>query len=404
METTVSDHTNTHSNTTPALDQSTELYRRIVETTTEGVVVINMERKITFVNPGALEMFGYSREEMTGHLIAEFLDIEEARKRGIANLDMTRKYRMEVCFLRKDKTQLWVTNNSNPIFDDHGVQIGVLGLLTDISEHHHQQLEIQKQNDSLIRTNLELAEARQSAEESTRLKSEFLATMSHELRTPLNAIIGYTEIQLAGMTGDLNEEQRDYLLRTLVNAENLLRLINDVLDLSKIEARRITIIEKPFVLTDLIKNVVYQMKGLAEGKLLALETVIDPAMPETVVGDYVRIKQMLVNLVSNAVKFTDQGRIEIRIERAEPDQWLLHVTDTGIGIPTHAQEYIFDEFRQVDGTSQRKHSGTGLGLAIVRQLATLMGGTIRVKSRIGEGSTFTITLPFRTEPVPATPA
>lgn len=387
-----------------ALEVNAQLYQRIVETTTEGVVVIDMERKITFVNPRVLELFGYSREEMIGRMIAEFLDIDEARKLGVVNLDMTRNYQNEVCFLRKDKTQLWAMNHSNPIFDDHGTQIGVLGLLTDITERRQQQVETQRQNESLIRTNLELAEARQSAEESTRLKSEFLATMSHELRTPLNAIIGYTEIQLAGMTGDLNEEQRDYLLRTLVNAENLLRLINDVLDLSKIEARRITIIEKPFVLTDLIKNVVYQMKGLAEGKLLALETVIDPAMPETVVGDYVRIKQMLVNLVSNAVKFTDQGRIEIRIERAEPDQWLLHVTDTGIGIPTHAQEYIFDEFRQVDGTSQRKHSGTGLGLAIVRQLATLMGGSIRVKSRIGEGSTFTITLPFHTEPVPATPA
>jgi signal transduction histidine kinase len=256
---------------------------------------------------------------------------------------------------------------------------------------------MQAQNESLLRANRELAVARRNAEESTRLKSEFLATMSHELRTPLNAIIGYTEIQLAGMTGELNEEQTDYQMRTLVNAENLLRLINDVLDLAKIEARRITLTEKPFVVSDVIKSVVYQTKVMSEAKLLLLDYYIDPTLPTSVVGDYLRIKQILVNLVSNAVKFTDAGRVDIRVERVGDKNWELNVTDTGVGIPTHAQEYIFDEFRQVDGTSQRRHGGTGLGLAIVRQLATMMGGSVRVRSRIGEGSTFTINLPLVTE-------
>ncbi len=377
-------------------------YRQIVESTTEGVMMLDLTGKVTFVNQRTLEMFGYTRDEMMGKVASEFLQPQEAQKSNIYNLDITRPYQNEVCFVRKDNTEFWVMNNSTPIHDTTGKQIGVLGLLADITQRRRDRLEMQSQNESLVKANRELAVARRNAEEGTRLKSEFLATMSHELRTPLNAIIGYTEIQLAGMTGDLNDEQRDYQMRTLVNAENLLRLINDVLDLAKIEARRISLSEKPFLLVDVIKSVIYQTKGLAESKELPLQYKIDPAMPETLVGDYVRIKQMLVNLVSNAIKFTDSGLIEIRVERESETNWVMHVSDTGVGIPAHAQEYIFDEFRQVDGTSQRRYGGTGLGLAIVRQLTTMMGGTIRLKSRVGEGSTFSITLPFIHEPVAAT--
>ncbi len=229
-------------------------------------------------------------------------------------------------------------------------------------------------------------------------KVQFLATMSHELRTPLNAIIGYTEIQLAGMTGELTGEQEDYQKRTLVNAENLLAMINEVLDLAKIEAGRVEIINKPMSLRELLDEVMYQTEGLVAEKCLHLEALLDAQLPETIVGDYTRIKQIALNLVSNAVKFTESGAVKVEIGQVDQATWSLVVTDTGVGIPPHALEYIFEEFRQVDGSSRRKQGGTGLGLAIVRKLAILMGGNVRVKSGLGQGSTFTVLLPLVTEP------
>jgi signal transduction histidine kinase len=243
----------------------------------------------------------------------------------------------------------------------------------------------------------ELVVAKDVAESATRLKSQFLATMSHELRTPMNAIIGYTEIQLAGMTGDLSDEQRDYQERVLANGRGLLTLINDILDISKIESGRIDIAKRLFDPKRLVDEVVYQTKGLMTEKQLKLTLNYDEALPARLVGDEDRLKQVLINLVSNAVKFTQQGEITIHARNSNADKWQLSVTDTGIGIPLHAQDLIFEEFRQVDGSEQRKHKGTGLGLAIVRKLVLLMGGRIEVKSKPNEGSTFTVTLPLVTE-------
>jgi PAS domain S-box-containing protein len=264
----------------------------------------------------------------------------------------------------------------------------------DITTRKTTEKQIQHQNEALVKANRELAVARRQADEATRLKSEFMATMSHELRTPLNAVIGYSEITLAGMCGPLNQEQEDYQKRILVNAEHLLELINNVLDLSKVEAGRVELSQKPFIVQDLLGDVMYQIKGLAAEKGLELEGTIDQTLPLALVGDYIRLKQILVNLVSNAIKFTDSGKVTIVIQANDHKNWSIMVSDTGFGIPSHAQEYIFEEFRQVDGTSQRKQGGTGLGLAIVRKLATLMGGNVRVKSEIGKGSTFTVTLPL----------
>jgi signal transduction histidine kinase len=218
--------------------------------------------------------------------------------------------------------------------------------------------------------------------------------MSHELRTPLNAIIGYTEIVLAGMTGDLTEEQRDYHERVLANGEHLLNLINDVLDLSKVEAGRMEILRNPFEVRRWLSDIVQQMRGMAEDKDLAFNVTLDDHLPDGIVGDPERLKQVVLNLISNAIKFTDQGSVELTAYKRDRETWAVDVTDSGIGIPPHAQEYIFDEFRQIDGTSMRKYGGTGLGLAIVRNLTSMMGGNVRVKSTVGEGSTFTVVLPL----------
>ncbi|MBE2270498.1 MAG: hypothetical protein IAE80_19835 [Anaerolinea sp.] len=255
--------------------------------------------------------------------------------------------------------------------------------------------QIQSQNEALVRTNRELAVARRQAESANQLKSQFLATMSHELRTPLNAIIGYSQLQLIGITGELTEEQRNYLNRTLINAEDLLRLINEVLDLSKIEAGRMELVNVPFDLRTCINDVVVQNRVLSEPKGLALTVEIDERMPEQIVGDTARLKQVLTNLISNAIKFTEKGTISVTAQYAR-DTWMLTVEDTGIGIASHLLDVIFDEFRQVDSSAQRQYNGTGLGLAIVRRLVMMMGGNVRVKSQLGEGSTFIVTLPLVT--------
>jgi len=287
-----------------------------------------------------------------------------------------------------------------PLYDATGKRYAVSGIATDITERKLAEKQIRAQNEALLRANQALAVARKQAEDATRLKSEFLSTMSHELRTPLNAVIGYTEILLAGMSGELNDEQRDFQERILANGVHLLNLINEVLDLSKIEAGRLELMRQPFSPRDLLNEVVYQTKGLLTDKSVQLEATLDEQLPPSLMGDYGRVKQTIINLVSNAVKFTEHGTIQVMIKQNDPLTWSIIVRDTGIGIPPHALEYIFEEFRQVDGTSQRKHGGTGLGLAITRKLILKMNGTIQVKSNMGEGSTFTITLPLITEAEP----
>jgi signal transduction histidine kinase len=237
-------------------------------------------------------------------------------------------------------------------------------------------------------------EQRRKLEDANRLKSEFLATMSHELRTPLHAIIGYTDVQLTGMTGALTDEQTEYQERVLANADHLLKLIDDVLDIAKIEAGRMDLVKKPFVVKEWLRDFVDMTRTLAEQKDLTYEVVLDEHMPDALVGDAGRITQVALNLVSNAVKFTNTGGVRVDISRRGQNVWALAVKDTGIGIAVHAQEYIFDEFRQADGSTSREFGGTGLGLAIVRKLALLMGGNVRVESKPGEGSTFTVLLPL----------
>jgi len=254
--------------------------------------------------------------------------------------------------------------------------------------------EMRDQSDRLSQNNIELAAARTRAEESNTLKSQFLATMSHELRTPLNAIIGYTQIMMEGMAGQPTEQQTKFLKRVFTNGNDLLHLIDDILDLSKVEAGRMELVKLPFEVRPWVQNLCTQVEPQLKAKNLVLNMVIDAQLPDRIIGDPDRLKQIALNLLSNAIKFTHEGHIDLTLQRREKTLWELIVSDTGIGIPATAQEYIFDSFRQVDGSSRREYGGTGLGLSIVRHLSLLMGGTIRVQSEIGQGSTFTVLLPL----------
>ncbi len=257
--------------------------------------------------------------------------------------------------------------------------------------------ELSRANHLLRETNSDLIEAREKADEANRLKSQFLATMSHELRTPLNAINGFTQIMLAGMAGEVNDRQHTNLERTLANGLHLLTLINDILDLSKIETGNVSLIKKSMSVRQWLHGVEVETQSLAIQKGLEYRVMLDDRIPDSLVADWGRVKQIILNLISNAIKFTEKGRVDVAVRREGNERWLITVEDTGIGIPPHALEYVFDEFRQVDGSSSREHGGTGLGLAIVRKLAMLMGGQVRVESTVGVGSTFTVMLPLVVE-------
>jgi signal transduction histidine kinase len=253
--------------------------------------------------------------------------------------------------------------------------------------------EAQSLNEAMGRINLELEEAVRASDEATRLKSEFVANMSHELRTPLNAIHGFCGIMLEGMGGEIDDEARHMLRRIDSNSNRLLKLINDILDIAKIEAGRMEVVKevlKPQTLADQWRN---QMSVLAENKKLDFNVNLDPTLPETLISDNGLLTQVVTNLLSNAFKFTKEGGVRLDLLRQDT-QWQIIVTDTGVGIPPHALNFIFDEFRQVDGSSRRVYGGTGLGLAIVRNICRIMNGSIKVSSQLNKGSIFTVTLPL----------
>jgi two-component system, sensor histidine kinase len=257
-----------------------------------------------------------------------------------------------------------------------------------------------KLESEIARQTAALREANARLEEISRLKSDFLANMSHELRTPMNAIIGFSEIL---SEAPLPKEQRDYARSITQSATCLLTLINDILDLAKIEAGKLELERMPFDLSELIDNVAAMFKIPAREKGVVVASRIDSRIPIKIMGDSNRLRQILINLVGNAMKFTEQGVIDIEVsfERAAAGRIIscFSVRDTGIGIPPDRVEAIFEKFTQADGSTTRKFGGTGLGLAICLQLAELMGGHLAVASEVGRGSTFSLVIPL--EEVPA---
>jgi signal transduction histidine kinase len=241
----------------------------------------------------------------------------------------------------------------------------------------------------------ELGRLYQQLEAASRHKSQFLANMSHELRTPLNAILGYTELVLDEIYGAVPEKIRDVLERVQQSGKHLLGLINAVLDLSRIEAGRLTLTLADYAMQEVVQTVFVAVESLAAEKRLALKINMSPDLPPGC-GDAQRLSQVLLNLVGNAIKFTEVGEVSVRVTAAD-GVFMIAVSDTGPGIAEADQQKIFEEFQQADGTSTRKQGGTGLGLAIAKKIIDMHGGRIWVESRPGQGSTFWFTLPVRVE-------
>jgi signal transduction histidine kinase/Tfp pilus assembly protein PilN len=239
-----------------------------------------------------------------------------------------------------------------------------------------------------------LEEARDQALEASRFKSRLLANVSHDLRTPLNIILGYAEVLEEGMYGEVVGEQRTVIARIVANAKRLLNLINSLLDQAQIEAGRLTLRASEFAPAALLNEVQGIMSTMAQAKGMELTGEIAPDLPAELVGDVQRIQQIMVNLVENAIKFTREGGVHIRLYLPDDARWAIEISDTGSGIPPEAQKRIFEPFRRVDDSPTREQAGVGLGLSIVKQVTTLMGGEVCLSSEIGRGSSFTVLLPL----------
>ncbi len=380
--------------TTTALQESETRNRSLMESTFEAII-IHDQGMILDANKAFEDMFGYTHDEAVG--MSALLLANESSRPIVADkirsgyllpYEATGQHRDGSTFDGeiRAKTTMY-----------RGKEVRVAAI-RDISDRKKAEQEIQQQNEVLLRTNRDLSIAQARAEESTRLKSEFLSTMSHELRTPLNAIVGYSQLLLEGISGTLQPKQHENVERIFANAKTLLALINDVLDLARIEAGRMEITNQPMNVRGWLDEIIKQTQGLAAEKKLDYSSLIDPQMPEVIVADPARLKQIALNLLSNAIKFTEEGSVQIALQRSPDSTWSIVVKDTGIGIVPEMQQVIFEEFRQVDGTMQRRYGGTGLGLAIVRNLAEIMQGSVSVSSTPGSGSVFTVILPLEMKP------
>ncbi len=396
------------------LEESERKYRELVEQANSIILRWTSDGQITFLNEFGQRFFGYSAEEILGrHVIGTIVPPTATGGRDLVKL------MKDICAdpkafeqnvnenMRRNGERVWISWANRIVSDARGQVAEILSIGTDITERRRAEEEIRRLHEDLERhaavlekrvaeRTAELAVARDHAEESDRLKSAFLANMSHELRTPLNSIIGFTGILLMGLVGPLTSEQEKQLNMVQDSARHLLELINDVLDISKIEAGQIELAHDQFDMRITIQKSIEKITPLAEKKGLAVTAVIAPPVGK-IVGDRRRVEQILINLLSNAVKFTERG--EVRIESQIEDGWLVTgVIDTGIGIRPEDVDTLFKPFRQVDTGTTRQYEGTGLGLSICKRLAERMGGKIQVESEWGKGSRFAFTLPLERTP------
>ncbi|HET6420798.1 MAG TPA: PAS domain S-box protein [Geobacteraceae bacterium] len=366
-------------------------YRDLVESANSVILRWLPDGRVTFFNKFARDFFGYTEEEILGqNIVGTIVPETDSTGRDLAALvdDIVARpdayVRNENENMRKNGERVWIAWTNKTIFDGEGGIAEILSIGVDIT-----QLVLTERE--LRRTMEDLAVAKERAEAADRLKSAFLATMSHELRTPLNSIIGFTGIILQGLVGPLNNEQKKQLGMVQASANHLLSLINDVLDISKIEAGQLQVACEPFDLRQMVVRTVQAVRPLAEVKGLELTADIGPG-DYTVNSDQRRVEQVLLNLLGNAVKFTGHGQVSLTCS-LEPEKIIFNIKDSGIGIKGEDIDTIFKPFQQIDTGLTRKYEGTGLGLSICKRLVELLGGEIWVESVWGAGSRFGFSLP-----------
>ncbi|MQQ08534.1 response regulator [Epibacterium sp. SM1979] len=354
----------------------------VAESANDSVMIINRDFRITWVNESFTRITGYTAKDAIGQRPADLLNCDETDLDEVADMNARLikgdTVRTVLFSRRKDGRRIWLETSQVPMLNAAGELETLIAVERDITatKEHEKELE----------------EARRAAEEGARTKAEFLATMSHEIRTPLNGVIGMT--QLLEHT-QLDEDQRKYAETIHSSARSLLALINDVLELSKMDARDVTLTPTNFDVRRCFENTIDLLKPLAQEKSIYFELDVASDVPEVLHGDDRRITQILMNVVGNALKFTAKGGVRVVVDVSgtpKAPKLNFHVFDTGIGIPEELQARIFERFSQADTAISRKFGGTGLGLTISQRLAHAMGGTITVSSAEGQGSCFTTQL------------
>ncbi|GAB4372117.1 MAG: hypothetical protein Kow00128_20610 [Deltaproteobacteria bacterium] len=381
-----------------ALQESEGRHRAIVDTAVDGIVTIDEEGIVRSFNPAAERIFGYEAAEVIGRNV-RMLQPEPYRSRHdeyLRNYLRTGEKKIigigqEVTGLRRDGTSFPLDLAVSEVIV--GRRRLFTGIIRDITDRK--------------RVETELRAAKEEAESASRAKTEFLASMSHEIRTPMNAILGMAELL---HETPLSPEQREHVRILRSAGENLLALINDILDISKLEAGHLELERIGFDLREVLEKTCEILALRAHHKGLELACRLTEDAPVRLVGDPLRLRQVLVNLIGNAIKFTDRGEVVVEVRSAgpagpeEPVELLFSVSDTGIGIPADKREVIFEQFTQVDASTTRQYGGTGLGLNISQRIVNAMGGTIRVESEPGRGSTFSFAVRFHRQTEPPEPA
>jgi PAS domain S-box-containing protein len=400
------------------LRESEEQFRQLAENIREVFWMADgAGGRLLYVSPAYEEIWGRPCESLYKDRYAwarcvhpDDREIPEAMMQEQAQgLASEREYRI----VRPDGSTRWIWDRSFPVRDEKGQICRTVGIAEDITVRKEAEEAIRKSRDELERrveertadltlAMKELTKAKEAAEAANRAKSEFLANVSHEIRTPMNGILGMTQLALET---ELTDEQREYLELVKTSADSLLTIINDILDFSKVESGLLDLDSVPFNLRDSLEETVRHFAQRAEEKGLELICEVEASVPEMVSGDPTRLRQVIVNLLGNAVKFTERGEVvlHVSVDSTQGEGVTLHfaVSDTGIGIPPEKQGMIFDAFTQVDSSATRKYGGTGLGLSISSRLVQMMQGRIWVESQVGQGSTFHFTVPFSRAAAPA---
>ncbi|MCC7116888.1 MAG: PAS domain S-box protein [Anaerolineales bacterium] len=341
----------------------------ILNSIADGVIVFDAHSRATLVNPAMVNLFGIPLEKLIGNQLQDFLHTEQLSSADReAFIKMRQNPDLVISGVRFEWGRKTVSTSIAPVLDTEQNNIGRVAVFRDISR----EAEVEK------------------------LKDSFVAIISHELRTPLNAVLGHAEMLREAVYGAMNEQQTSIAGRIMANSGRLLNMVNDLLDEAQMKAGKLSIRPEPFKPATLLENVRGTLDKTIADKGLTLTTEISPDLPDEIIGDAHRLQQILVNLVNNAVKFTEKGGIHVRLFRPQANRWAMEVRDTGMGIPEEETANIFEAFRQVDAVTTRQRGGFGLGLSIVKQLVELMHGEIKVQSKMGSGSTFTIHLPLET--------
>jgi two-component system, sensor histidine kinase and response regulator len=376
------------------LEVSERRFRAVFEGANIGIAITDLAaERILAVNPGYQRMLGCTAQEMRSFEIFDQLTHPDDREKDVQEVQRLLsgeqdQVQLDKRYILRDGREVMASVDMSTLRDAMGKPQFVLHMATDITERKRAEVELKK--------------AKESAEAASEAKSTFLATMSHEIRTPMNGILGMTELVL---DTELTVEQRENLGLVRLSAESLLSIINDVLDFSKIEAGKLDLESIPFDLRESVGETMKALSFRAHQKGLELVYEVQPDVPEALLGDPGRIRQILVNLIGNSIKFTEHGEIFVTIEEQSqgPLTTFLHVAvrDTGVGIPIEKQSKIFEAFSQADGSMARKYGGTGLGLTICVRLVEMMGGKIWVESQFGQGSVFHFTIQLKVQDQPS---